>query len=276
MNMQTNLRSQAPPRLTNGSLRRGLAIQGNVIGALIMRELHTRYGRENVGYLWIILEPLTLAGMVAILHSGERTHFGSDFRGVPFAILGYCVFIMFRGIVLRSEGALEANLPLLYHKSVTIFDILFSRAVLEAAGTFVTFLILISLAWVMGLGDLPARPLELMFAIFYMLWFSFGISMIITAGTYENTLASRFVHPITYIMMPISGAFYQLKWLPEPFRSIMTWFPLTQVFEFARYGQFESADMSYVKIPYLTGCCMVGTLVGLLAIKIIRPHIRMR
>ena len=43
---------------------RGFSNQRKVIGALLMRELHTRYGRENVGYLWLILEPMMLAGAV--------------------------------------------------------------------------------------------------------------------------------------------------------------------------------------------------------------------
>ena len=41
----------------------------NVIGALIMRELHTRYGRENIGYLWMVLEPMTLAVAVSSLRA---------------------------------------------------------------------------------------------------------------------------------------------------------------------------------------------------------------
>ena len=37
-----------------------LRVQSNVVGALILRELHTRFGRENIGYLWIFAEPLLL------------------------------------------------------------------------------------------------------------------------------------------------------------------------------------------------------------------------
>src|SRR5688572_25308062 len=96
--------------------RRGLGVMADVNGALIMRELHTRYGRDNIGYLWVVLEPLTLATAVAFLHAGQPTHFGSDIRPVPLSILGYTIFITFRAIVGRSEGALESNLPLLYHR----------------------------------------------------------------------------------------------------------------------------------------------------------------
>ena len=55
----------AQPR--RGQMREGLRIQARVIGALMMRELHTRYGRENIGYLWLILEPMFLATAVGLL-----------------------------------------------------------------------------------------------------------------------------------------------------------------------------------------------------------------
>ena len=99
------------------SFWQALQTQGRVIYALIMRELHTRYGRDNIGYLWMILEPMMLASAVALLHVGGSTHYGTDIRPVPFAILGYGVFIIFRGIFTRAEGALESNQPLLYHRN---------------------------------------------------------------------------------------------------------------------------------------------------------------
>ena len=46
-------------RPPSASFASALATQFRVIGALILRELHTRYGRENIGYLWMIGEPMT-------------------------------------------------------------------------------------------------------------------------------------------------------------------------------------------------------------------------
>lgn len=253
----------------------GLRIQGNVIGALLMRELHTRYGRENVGYLWIFLEPMTLAGAVALLHvGGGSSHVGS-IHPVPFAILGYTMFIMFRGMVTRGEGALESNMPLLYHRRVTIFDMMFARALLEGAGTFVTYLVLLGFVMVLGLASFPERPLEFIVGVGLIFWFSFALSLLICAWTHDNRLVARFVHPITYILMPISGAFYQLSWIPEPYRSWLTWFPMTVIFELLRYGQFHAAKDTYISIPYVVGWCLVLTYGGLVSIRATRRRIHL-
>ena len=36
-----------------GAFLRSFAIQRRVIGALIMRETYTRFGRENLGFAWM-------------------------------------------------------------------------------------------------------------------------------------------------------------------------------------------------------------------------------
>ena len=215
-----------------------------------MRELHTRYGRENVGYLWMIGEPLTLAGAITLLHAGQSSHYGGDLRPVPFAVLGYCVFIIFRGIFNRAEGSVEANMTLLYHKMVTIFDIMVARAVLESAGVFLSLLILVTLLVSIGLSDPIARPLYFMAGIAYMVWFAFAMGLIVVAGTHDNRLLGRLVHPTSYILMPLSGAFYRLDWIPDPYQTWLSYFPMTIIFEISRYGYFRSADDEFVSFTY--------------------------
>ncbi len=255
---------------------RAFSIQANVVGALLMRELHTRYGRENVGYLWLMLEPMTLAVAVGSIHAAHPAAIVSDIRPVPLATLGYCMFIMFRSIFTRSEGAIEANMPLLYHRQVTIFDILLSRALLDGIGTATTTAVLIFFGVATGLCDWPYRPLDLMGSILFMMWFSFAASMICCAWTHERRLVARLVHPGTYILMPLSGAFFMISWIPEPYRTWLNWFPMTHIFELGRHGMFRSASDLYYDIPFLTGCCMLMTVLGLLSVKIVRRHIHLQ
>ncbi|MBU3077153.1 ABC transporter permease [Sphingomonas quercus] len=260
---------------SGSSLIRALEVQCNVIGALMMRELHTRYGRENVGYLWMILEPMTLATAVGLIHLAQPAHTVSDINAVAMFSLGYCVFIMFRGMFNRAEGTIEANLPLLYHRMVTVFDLLLSRALLEAAGTTCTLIVMLFFGIMLGLTHLPYRPEYLMGSLLFMAWFSFSLSMLVCAGTHDNRLLARFVHPISYILMPISGGFYQVGWIPEPYRTWLSWFPMANIFEMARYGQFRAAPDTYFSIPYLIGSCMLLSVLGLLAIKLVRRHIHL-
>ncbi len=259
--------------MSAGTIRRGLSVQRSVIGALLMRELHTRYGRDNVGYLWLFLEPALLAVAVVLIHAGAHDEIGLSVEPVPFAILGYTAFIMFRSIFTRAESVIEANAPLLYHRQVTLFDMLFARALLELAGIVVVLVVLLAIAALTGLGAPPARPLMLIAGVGLLWWWSFALSLLICAGTNNNRLLTKFVHPVSYILLPLSGAFYMLEWLPQPWRDIMAKFPMTQMFELIRHGHFAAADARYVEPVYLLFWCLGLSFLGLLSLRAVRSHI---
>lgn len=46
----------------DGAVLHGLRVQLRVVGALTLRERGTRFGRDNLGYVWLFLEPALLGG----------------------------------------------------------------------------------------------------------------------------------------------------------------------------------------------------------------------
>lgn len=262
------------PPSTKTPFLKALTIQSRVVGALLMRELHTRYGRDNIGYLWLIGEPLMLGGVIASLHSSGGTH-SNGVNPAVFAMVGYTVFILFRAIVNRSEGAIDSNAPLLYHRMVQVMDFTVARALLELAGTLIAFTILYGFCYLIGIAEAPARPLVLLEGIGYVFWVSFAVSMIITGGTYHRKLLERFVHPFTYFQIPFSAAFFEVRTIPEPYRSYLLWSPLPHAFEIVRYGAFMDSSPEYIDVRYVTGVCLVMTFFGLLAMKSVRSRIHL-
>lgn len=250
-----------------------IATQARVIGALIMRELHTRYGRENIGYLWLVAEPLMLGSVISALHNQGGRQSGTS--PAAFAMVGYTIFILFRSMINRAEGAIDANAPLLYHRMITVFDICLSRALLELAGTVMAFIILYASCYLIGYVDLPERPLQLLGGIAAVFAISFGVSMIITGGTYHNRLLERLVHPFAYFQIPFSAAFFQVKDVPEPFRSYLLLSPLPQSFELVRYGAFPEANADYFNVPYIVACCLCLNFLGLVSLKSVKRRIKL-
>jgi capsular polysaccharide transport system permease protein len=254
----------------------GLGVQGRVMRALVLRELHTRYGRSNIGYLWVILEPMILASVIALIHYYQPTHFGSDIAPVPFAIIGYTIFIIFRGIFNRAEGSIEANHSLLHHRIVSINDIIFSRAMLDAAGCFITMCILLAITTMMGLAELPERPHHLLIAVMLMTWWSVACGMIAIGLTYGSHSLGRLMHPVAYFCIPVSGAFFQMSWVPENIANILKWFPMVLIFEEARYGQFRSASDKYVDPAYVVLVCAGLSYWGLILCRRLRRRVAVR
>lgn len=253
----------------------GLRVQANVIGALILRELHTRFGRENIGYLWLFAEPMLLAIAVALLHGSQHLPIAGGIRPIPFAIAGYGLFIMFRSVVSRAETVLEANRPLLHHRPVTLADMLIARTALEAVSTIVVLVLLLGGAWAIGLADPPARIEDMMLAVALMCWFSLGLAMLVTTASHEAPVVGRLVHPLLYLSLPLSGAFFALSWFPEDIQRLLLWVPLVHIFELLKVGQFEAYASPHLDTVYAIGWCGALTLLGLLSISRLRARVEL-
>src|SRR5690348_7468050 len=118
------MRTESTMVAGSSSLRRSLAIQRRVLHALMMRELVTRFGRKNLGVLWVIAEPMIFTLGVATLWSVAGLHSGSPIPIVAFAVTGYSSVLMWRNSASRSGSAVEQNKPLLFHRNVRILDVL--------------------------------------------------------------------------------------------------------------------------------------------------------
>jgi capsular polysaccharide transport system permease protein len=262
----------APPQ----SFWQALIAQWRVIRAIMMRELHTRYGRENVGYLWMVGEPMMLATVIGLLHinSGHTSYLG-DIKPLPFSVLGYTAFILFRGIVNRSSGSLEVNAPLLYHRQVTVFDLTIARALLEFAGVFLTFVTLMTLLVCLGYANPPDKPLIVYAGWALIFWYAFAHSILISAVTYENRTAERLIHPYSYFMVGLSASFFQVAWMPPFAREILGWIPLTSIFELLRYGYFRGTNLTYYHGGYTIAACVILTWTGLIMMRRVHDRIHL-
>jgi capsular polysaccharide transport system permease protein len=260
---------------STSSFYRDLTLQLDVIGALVMRELHTRYGRNNIGYLWLVGEPLMLATVIGALHLFQPGHMGSSMPPVAFSLVGYCVFIIFRGIFNRAESIVDSSMPLMYHRMISVLNLSLARVVIEAAGCVTTFVLLYSLAILTGFAELPARPLYAIGGVAAMVWTSFSLGLNVTWIVSERPTLQRLVHPISYFMMPLSGAFYAVEWLPIPLQQAADWIPLVNTFEITRYGMFEAASDRHLYPGYLIACCALLTYSGLLGTRRLRDRLHM-
>lgn len=99
---------------------RSLHIQFRVVGALLMREIITRYGRHNVGFLWIMCEPMMFTlGVTALWTVTKATH-GSTLPITAFAVTGYSTVLLWRNCAGRCSLAIQPNQSLLYHRNVRV------------------------------------------------------------------------------------------------------------------------------------------------------------
>jgi len=254
----------------------GLVTQHAVLRALILRELQSRFGRDNIGYLWVIGEPMMLATVISLLHFAVDQYAKPGMGPFPFTLLGYCLFIIFRNTFNRSDAILDGSVNLFYHSQITPFDVLLAKSVVETIACLSALVILMTVGILLGVADPPARPVYVFVAAAAISILTFGLTMLVAAGTYKSHVLGRFVHPFSYFMFPLSGAFVTMDFLPPWARHIMAWNPLMTIFETARYGWFKGATDKYIDPVFLIATCAVLVYGGMLAIRRVRADIHVR
>lgn len=249
-----------------------LAMRTRIVGALVIREMQTRFGRHNIGFVWLFLEPLTLGLFIGLMHGAHGQSLPGGVNPIYFSLVGYVPFFMFRAIVGRAGTALHANLTLLFHRQVTPFDIVLARNVLEGAAVLGVIVLIIGIAsWV--LDDAPDNVGLVLLAVSLSFLFAHGLSMCVAALCARYEGAERFIHPLTYLMLPFSGAFIAMAWLPPNLRELLLWSPLVHVHEAIREGVFGARIRSYADLQYFAFWIVGVNLVGAAALRSARRRL---
>jgi capsular polysaccharide transport system permease protein len=268
----------SPDRTTpdRTTVDRGAAVQLRNIRALVLRDLMMRYGRDNIGFAWVILEPLLLTGGVMIVWSLTM---GSDRNGVKiveFILTGYMPLALWRHMTNGPIQIFRRSAALLYHRTITLFDILAARQVLEFAGTSAALLVVWGGLYTAGVVAGVARLDLLLLGWAMMAWLAFGAGAIIAALTERSETAERFIQPLQYVMLPISGAFVMVDWLPSWAQQAVLLNPMVHCYEVFRAGYFGEAVATHYDLAYFSIWALALTFVGLLGVQRARAWVRLQ
>ena len=250
-----------------------LAIQSRVIGALMLRELHTRYGRDNLGFLWMMAEPLMFATGVLILWRFLRGPYVNHLPLIPLSLFGYLPLLLFRHIVARAILCIRPNVGLLYHRQVTLLDLFLSRMAIEIAGNILAFTFAFTVLYALDLVEWPANLPLIYLGYFYMVWFSVGVASVAGALSERSDLIEKLWNPISYIMIPLSGAYIMAAWVPQEYRDLYLSLPTVSAYEMMRAGYFGDRIEAFWSQPYIAACSAVTTLLGLYLFRQARRYL---
>jgi capsular polysaccharide transport system permease protein len=252
---------------STSSLLHSFGIQIRVLHALLMREIITRFGRENLGVLWLMAEPMLFTLGVTTLWSAVGVHRDSPIPIAAFAVTGYSSVLMWRNSATRAGSAVEQNKPLLFHRNVRVVDVLFIRICLEIGGATASFIVLSLLFIFVGWMPVPVDPLEVVFGWIMLAWFGTSLALLIGAGTAFSNIVERLWHPGAYLLFPISGAAFMVEWLPPNFQKVVLLLPMVHGIEMVREGYFGNAVRSHYDVGYMAMCCLVLSLSGLYLVR---------
>ncbi|WP_108788366.1 ABC transporter permease [Erythrobacter sp. Alg231-14] len=262
--------SQAIP---GSSFAHSMRVQLRVIGALLRREMLTRYGRHNIGFMWLFVEPMMFTVGVTILWTATKSFHGSDLPIVAFALTGYSSVLLWRNMPGRCIGALQANLPLMYHRNIKVADIYAARLLLEFGGATISFvalsIVFIATEWMSAPDDF----LKVVGGWLLIAWFGAALAIGLGALSYLNDLVDKLWHPFSYLLFPLSGAAFLVAALPVFAQEIVLWIPIVHGVELVREGFFGTKARAIYDLGYLIPFNLVLSVVSLITVRYVSRRV---
>lgn len=233
----------------------------SLIKALVGREIIGRYRGSVMGVLWSFFLPVLMLAVYTFVFSvifRARWDTGSDSK-TEFALIlfaGLLVFNFFSECVNRSPGLILANTS--YVKRV-VFPLEILPVVTLGAALFhcgISSLVWL-LFYVVFFGIPPLTALLFPVVLLPLIFLTAGISWLLASlGVFLRDVA-QVVGVATTMLLFLSPIFYPISALPEEFRTVLMFNPLTHIIEQIR------GVLIFGRVPNLTmyGVSLLGSIV---------------
>jgi ABC-type polysaccharide/polyol phosphate export permease len=240
-----------------------LMVQRRVLHALLIREMLTRYGRNNIGFLWLFVEPMLFTVVITFVWTNTRSIHGSDIPIVAFALTGYSALLMWRNMPSRCIRAINSNKSLLFHRLVRTTDVYAARLALEFVSTSASFVLLGIGFWALDWLLPPEDALQVLGGWMMLGWFGAGLALVLGALSERSELVERIWPPTSYLLFPFSGAAFLADSLPPVYREHLLYLPMLNCIEYIREGYFGSKMVAHYDLEYVAIFNLILTFVGL-------------
>lgn len=246
-------------------MQKVIIVQARVVGALILREIKTRFGDHKLGYLWALFEPVLFVSIFVGLYALMGRTSISGMPMAQFMLTGITPFFLFRKTMQQTINAIDSNRALLTFPQVTPFDLILSRAILEIATMSVVFVLLLMCYEAVGLSIDVQDPLGVIAAVGLLGITGLGM------GAIFATVAPLFpsIKQIVEVVMgrPLflaSGLFFTVEMLPPSAREPLLYNPILHMIEMLRSAFFVEFDSRYADPGYASSFAVSVLALGLL------------
>lgn len=244
--------------------RTSFQIQRDVVYALLLREIASRFGKSRAGFLWVLLEPVAhLVFPIAVFGFVlERSLPGIDYP--VFLTYGFVPFLLFKAICLQTMEGTRANRGLLAYRQVLLMDVFVAKALAHCAVSAVVFAIVLGGLAMLGFDVVPPYPLELFGVLALTVMLAFGLGMLFAAlGAVSPDLKSvaRLVFIPLYFL---SGILFPISRFPDEWLQWLALNPVLHLVELSRHAAIPHYELLPQLGPsYPLALALVTVFIGL-------------
>ena len=217
-------------------IRFRFAQHGHLLLSLLARDIRARYRGSVLGLVWALLNPILLMGVyyfvfnVVFRFRLPELYGGRDVPFAGFIFAGIILYFALSEVLTKSPAVIADNST--YVKKVVFpLELLPVVNVLSAGVNFLVALVILLLFLVLSGYGLSLALLALPLLLLPYLLLLLGVAWFVSA-------LAVYIRDVTYVagflataLMFLSPVFYSLESVPESFRAVMLWNPLTSYVE---------------------------------------------
>jgi len=226
----------------------------NLLGELVKRDLKVKYRRSFLGYLWSLLNPLMMMGVMTVVFSH---FFRANVENYPlYIICGQTLFGFFTESTTMSMNAILSNASLIRKIYVPKYIFPFSR-VLSCFVTMSFSLAAILVVMIFTGARFYWTIFLIVIPIFFLFLFCSGIGMMLSALNVYFRDINHLWGVVTLAWMYATPIFYTVDMLPPEMMMLMKLNPMYHTITIFRsqvmFGTLPDAGM-------WAGCALSGIL----------------
>ena len=244
-------------------------IQCDVIYALLLRELSSRFGKSRGGFMWVLVEPIAHLLIPMFIFSFIRQRLLPGVEYPVFLVYGFLPFLLFKAICLQIVNAVNAAQGLLSYRQVLLMDVFIAKAMAHVVIQAVVFAIVLTGLTMFGFEVLPPHPVEFAGVLGLTVMLAFGLGLVLAA------VASLVpdARPVIQVMfMPLyfaSGILFPITRFADEWVVWLAVNPVLHLVELTRAMAIDGYEpMKYTSIAYPMVLALISTVIGLMLYRL--------
>ena len=248
----------------------------NVVLALFIRELKTRFGGSKLGYAGVIVEPLLHIVFLILVFSFLRGQMMPQIPFILFMITGLIPYFLFKNIASSLMGSIKGNLALFSYKPVRPFAVYVARTILEVMIYGAIFGIVLGVIWWFDIVPFHiAHPLELLGSIALIVLFAMTFGIILSLVDHVFPSIKIIVNVLLSLLYFLSGVMFPIWIVPSDYLYYLEWNPVLHLIEIFRESFFSSYPQVYgISVSYPFWWVLVMGYIGMWFYSKRESHLR--
>lgn len=248
--------------MTTPVIQNGMVVQGRVLGALMLREIHTINGNSKLGYLWVLIQSVFGIAVFWGLRAFMDAHAPGGMSMALFLAIGFGLWSVFSEGINKTMTAVEANRALLTFPQVTEFDVMLARVIVITATQVLTTVLIVCASILFGAEFRPNGIVTGLGVLICSPLCALGIGMVFGSLAVFVPVITKLVPMALRIAFFLSGVFFSISAFKQDIAEILLYNPILQAVELMRMSLHDSYVVDGLSFVYLIGFTLTVLVLG--------------